>query len=78
MTEARNALNQARTFTYNVMSSLIGQTDRNGRTIEYDHDKLQRRTAERWLGGSGQTIRTITTAWDKINRMTSITDPVSE
>ena len=32
---------------------------------------------ERWLNGSGQTVRTITTAWDGISRVTSVSDPDS-
>jgi len=43
-----NELNKSRSFYYDAAGNLSRRKDRNGRMIQFEHDGLDRRTAEKW------------------------------
>jgi RHS repeat-associated protein len=52
-------------------------TDRNGRRRAFDYDQAGRFTAERWLDGNGNTIRTESYGYSAANELVSASDPDS-
>src|SRR5262249_59106677 len=51
--------------------------DRNGRHQQFAFDAAARETTEKWIDGSGNTVRTVTFTYDNANEVTQITDPDS-
>ena len=50
-TFAADPRGDARSFSYDGAGSLTRRTDRNGRTLQFDHDERNRVTAEKWQSG---------------------------
>jgi RHS repeat-associated protein len=72
-----NELNKTRTYGYDAAGNRISMSDRNGRTTHYFYDNLNRQTAEIWLNGTGNGIRTITSTYDAASQLNSVSDPDS-
>ncbi|MSR57401.1 MAG: hypothetical protein EXS05_06990 [Planctomycetaceae bacterium] len=62
-----------RSYVYDAVSNVTGQTDRNGRVTNFTFDTLYRLTAELWKSG-GTTIRTLSYAYDAAGELTSAGD----
>lgn len=72
-----NQLGYSRHFVYDASGNLVQKTDRNGRVSQYEVDGWGRKTAETWLNSQGQSVRTITYAFDSGNQLTSVSDPAA-
>jgi RHS repeat-associated protein len=72
-----NQLNQTRTRSYDNVGNLTQTVDRNGRSILYSYDTLNRQTAERWLDGSGATVKTFSSVYDTVGHLLTSTNPDS-
>ena len=64
-------------YLYDLAGNLTQKTDADNRATAYDYDSLNRETAERWLDGSGNTIRTESYAYDSAGDLHSASDPDS-
>ena len=62
-------------YWYDADGNLTKTEDRDGRATAYDYDSLNRETAERWLDGSDNTLRTIGYTYDADGELLSATDP---
>jgi len=56
--------------TYDAVNNLTGRTDRNGRTVSYGYDQLDRRTSETWSGSSYAAAYT----YDLADQLTQTSD----
>jgi RHS repeat-associated protein len=74
LTTMTDALGTA-TYSYDNANQLTDQTDIAGRRTTFSYDSGGRQTRERWLDGSGGTIRTITFTYDAESQSTSVSDP---
>lgn len=74
VTTVTDALGTA-TYSYDNADQLTDRTDRAGRRTTFAYDAAGRRTRERWLDGSGGTLRTITFTYDAEGQLTGATDP---
>jgi YD repeat-containing protein len=70
-----NGLGLSRQFEVDAAGQLRGVVDRNGRRRAFDYDLDGRRTAERWLDGSGGTVRQISYQWDAASQLVGASDP---
>ena len=67
-----NALDDARSFEYDLNGHRTKRTDRNERVVEWFYDNLGRMTKEKWEQGA--TDRELTFGYDAAGRMTSADD----
>lgn len=70
-----NALGKALTFGYDAEGNLTSRTDRNGRTTSFVYDALNRRSAEKWLDGQNEALRTINYVYNKVGELLNTSDP---
>jgi YD repeat-containing protein len=79
-----NQLNKTRTRSYDNVGNLTQTVDRDGRSISYNYDTLNRQTAERWLDASNaidrlitdtnQLNKTRTRSYDNVGNLTQTAD----
>ncbi|NEZ66600.1 tandem-95 repeat protein [Leptolyngbyaceae cyanobacterium CCMR0082] len=74
LTTETNELGFSRTYTYDAVDNMIASTDRNGRDRTYTYDNLNRLVQEQWLDETDIPIETITSTYDAIGQLKSITD----
>ena len=73
----QNELSESRSYEYDSAGNVVLVTDRDGRVTAFDYDNLNRKTAERWLDGSGNTIHTIAYTYDASGSLLTAADPDS-
>jgi RHS repeat-associated protein len=75
LTQTTDPLGKSTYFTYDAASRLTERKDRLNRRIQSTYDNLGRVTAERWYAPNNSLQRTITSAYDAADRLTSVSDP---
>jgi RHS repeat-associated protein len=63
--------------SYDANGNVVSTTDRNGQVTQFTYDNLDRQITEQWLDASSNVIHTITSAYDLLGRLTSVSDPDS-
>jgi len=69
LTEVRNPVNQAKTFTYDKKGNLTGVTDAKGVTITFDYDVMDRLTVKHLPEGD------VSYTYDVVGNLLSVTSP---
>jgi YD repeat-containing protein len=77
VTSERNMLGYERVFQYDAVGNLDRRTDRNGRLIDYNYDRLDWNISEGWLVSAQvqSPIRVYQFQYDLAERMTESKDP---
>lgn len=78
LTHETNVLGKSLVWKYNAVGNVMEAIDRNGRHRTFSYDDLHRNTQERWLDGSGNSIREINWAYDAASQLLSARDPDSQ
>ena len=72
-----NQLGLTSSYQYDAVGNLLTIEDRNGRVRSFDYDQLNRKIAEHWLDGDGNSIRTINSTYDAVSQLIHTSDPDS-
>lgn len=78
LTHETNVLGKSLVWKYDAVGNVMEAIDRNGRIRTFSYDDLHRNTRERWLDGSGNSIREINWAYDAASQLLSARDPDSQ
>ncbi len=72
-----NQLGLTSSYQYDAVGNLLTVEDRNGRVRSFNYDQLNRKIAEHWLDGDGNSIRTINSTYDAVSQLLHASDPDS-